>query len=460
MTTALIPTFADEHPNKDFTRHPCFNKNATGQCGRVHLPVAPKCNIQCNFCNRKYDCVLESRPGVTSTVLKPHEAVTYMDKVLEKEPRITVVGIAGPGDPFANPEETITTMRLLNEKYPHLLFCLSTNGLGLPPYLDELKGIGVSHVTVTVTGIDPMITQKIYSFVLDGNKRLEGREAAELLLARQMESIKGLKERGMVVKVNTIVIPGVNDDHVPVIAAKMREMGVDMHNLIPVKPVEGTPFAECEEPTKEMMKTLREESGKHVPQMTHCRRCRADAVGLLGEDRSKEMFGCLQESKETSCGGPKHSEGAGESLRPLSFTSTEKVAPDTADKPYVAVATREGLLINQHLGEAPTFQIWQKANGSFSMVEERTAPPKGGGSKRWEAMAELFKDCRAVLASHMGDTPRILLEEHGIVAAPVEGFINDALNVVYDGGDLAKLAGKSGGGSCKTAGCTGGGEGC
>ena len=81
-------------------KHPCFNKASSGSCGRVHLPVAPKCNIQCNYCNRKYDCVNESRPGVTSAILKPFQALEYTRQVLEKEPRITVIGIAGPGDPM------------------------------------------------------------------------------------------------------------------------------------------------------------------------------------------------------------------------------------------------------------------------------------------------------------------------------------------------------------------------
>lgn len=55
----------------DISKHPCFNPAVKGQFGRVHLPVAPKCNIKCNFCNRKYDCINESRPGVTSNVLTP-----------------------------------------------------------------------------------------------------------------------------------------------------------------------------------------------------------------------------------------------------------------------------------------------------------------------------------------------------------------------------------------------------
>ena len=33
--------------------HPCFDEQAHERVGRVHLPVAPRCNIQCFFCERR-----------------------------------------------------------------------------------------------------------------------------------------------------------------------------------------------------------------------------------------------------------------------------------------------------------------------------------------------------------------------------------------------------------------------
>ena len=51
--------------------HPCFSQEAHKRSGRIHLPVAPECNIQCGYCVRKFDCVNESRPGVASTILTP-----------------------------------------------------------------------------------------------------------------------------------------------------------------------------------------------------------------------------------------------------------------------------------------------------------------------------------------------------------------------------------------------------
>ena len=226
----------------DFNRHPCFNAKVKGQYGRVHLPVAPKCNIKCNYCNRKYDCVNESRPGVTSTILTPDQALYYMDKVLEKEPRISVAGIAGPGDPFANAEETLETMRLIREKYPDTILCLASNGMNLAPHVEELAEIGVSHVTVTVNAVDPEIGAKIYSWVRDGKVLYRGRQAAELLLARQLHAIEQLKKYNITVKINTIVIPGVNDHHVMDVARKMKELGADLLNCMAMFPNADTVF--------------------------------------------------------------------------------------------------------------------------------------------------------------------------------------------------------------------------
>ncbi|MHC1700724.1 MAG: nitrogenase cofactor biosynthesis protein NifB [Humidesulfovibrio sp.] len=436
ITTPPTAATVDPKSAASSVRHPCFNKESSGSCGRVHLPVAPRCNIQCNYCNRKYDCVNESRPGVTSGILKPYQALEYTRQVLEKEPRITVVGIAGPGDPMANPAETLETMLLIRREYPHLLFCLSSNGLAMPEYLDDLAELGVSHATVTLNTVDPAIGARIYSWVRDGNVVYRGQAAAELILERQMEAISGLKARGLAVKVNTIVIPGVNDAHIQAVAEKTSALGVDLMNLMPMFPTAGTPFGELKEPGKDVIEALRAEAGPLVPQMTHCRRCRADAVGLLCNDRSGELGGVL--------------------------SACSKLVPKAQDdRPYVAVATREGLLVNLHLGEAKRFQIWGLAeNGTFRLVEERQAPSAGCGPSRWEDLARLLSDCRAVLVSALGEAPRKILTERGTLPAACSGFIEDALALAYGEDGLARLEALKArrGGLGKS--CCGTGDGC
>ena len=404
----------------NINRHPCFNVEAKGECGRVHLPVAPKCNILCNYCNRKFDCVNESRPGVSSAVLTPRQAIAYLEQVLAKEPRITVAGIAGPGDPFANPRETMETIRLVREKFPQILLCLASNGLSLSPYLDELAELRVSHVTITVNTVDPEIGAKIYSWVRDGKKIYRGREAAEVLLARQFEAVAGLKARGIVVKVNTIIIPGINDGHVDAVARKMKELGVDLLNCMPVYPNADTPFGDLPEPEPEKMAEIQAAAEKFLPQMRHCTRCRADAVGLLDADSTEEFRGCL-----SACAAAP--------------------PPLALDRPYVAVATQEGMLVNLHLGEAASFQIWAPEGQGFRLLEERPAPPGGGGDGRWWALAEVLKDCRAVLVSAVGETPKAILTEAGTPPLEMTGLIELGLQAVYEGREIAFFKARRGG---------------
>jgi nitrogen fixation protein NifB len=400
-------------------QHPCFNPKIKGKFGRVHLPVAPKCNVQCNFCNRKYDCVNESRPGVTSKVLEPHQAAEYMAKILEKEPRITVAGIAGPGDPFANAWETLETMRLLRERFPDLILCLATNGMGLKAeHVEEIARIGVSHVTVTVNAIDPDIGAKVYRWFRDGNLVLRGRQGAERLLSRQMEAIRALKAADVVVKVNTVVIPGVNDHHAIEIAETVAAMGVDLFNAMPMYPTPDTPFGVLPEPAPKEMAVLRRHAGEFITPMTHCTRCRADAVGLLGEDRSEEFRGCL-----TDC-------------------STLPRKPE-AERPYVAVATFEGVLVNEHLGDAVRLQIWQQTPDGFALVEERPTPERGMGPRRWKLLANQLQDCRALLVSGIGESPRQILRESGLLIVEMTGFMEAGLQTLYNGGDVSSLRGRN-----------------
>lgn len=417
---------------KDYHRHPCFNAEVKGQFGRVHLPVAPKCNIKCNFCDRKYDCVNESRPGVTSSVLSPEQAGVYMQQVLEKEPRITVAGIAGPGDPFANPEETMGTMRMIRKNHPDMILCLSSNGMNIGPYIEELAVIGVSHVTITVCAVDPEVGKEVYSWVKDGNIVYRGKQAAEVLLYRQIEAIKKLKAHDITVKVNSIVIPSVNDHHIEEIAQKMEKLGVDLLNCIAMFPNVNTPFGHLPQPDKKTMASIRSMAEQYLPQMRHCTRCRADAVGLLDDDKTEEFRSCL------------------------SACSTLKPMP-AHKRPYVAVGTLEGILINQHLGEAKSFQIWETDGKQYKKVEDRPAAEAGGGIKRWHQLAKILGDCRAVLVSGVGDTPAEIMSKAGIKPVEASGFIEEGLRVVYEGKATERLKGRN---PCADGSCAGTGTGC
>ena len=270
---------------RKISEHPCYSADAQHKFGRIHLPVAPSCNIQCNYCERKFDCVNESRPGVTSAVLTPREALERTEKVLEENSFIKVVGIAGPGDPLDN-DETFETFRLIREKYPDVTLCVSTNGLLLADRFDELAALNVETLTVTMNAMDTEIQEKIISMVFYEGKRYEGREAAEILIKNQLEGIQKAVAFGMTVKINTVLIPGINDKHIVELAKKMNEMGVYIMNIMPL--INQAAFKDMTPPTDRERKAIQDACAPYVKQMRHCRQCRSDAFGLIGKDLSMD----------------------------------------------------------------------------------------------------------------------------------------------------------------------------
>ncbi|MHC1594713.1 MAG: nitrogenase cofactor biosynthesis protein NifB [Methanotrichaceae archaeon] len=261
--------------------HPCFSAKACHRFGRMHLAVAPRCNIQCNYCIREFDCVNECRPGVTSQVLTPEEALARVDEVIEKVHYIKVVAVAGPGEPLFN-EQTFETFKLVGEKYPHLLLCISTNGLLLPEKVELLDELGVGNVTVTLNAVDPEIGKDIYEYVTYEGKKYTGYEAAQIMLDHQLRGIEEAVKRKMIVKVNTVLIPTINDDHVMEIARTIKKLGVYIQNVMPLIPQYR--FSHLTPPSPAEKRAVQDELSKVMKQMRHCRQCRSDAIGILGKD--------------------------------------------------------------------------------------------------------------------------------------------------------------------------------
>jgi nitrogen fixation protein NifB len=290
----------------------------------------------------------------------------------------------------------------------------------------------VSHVTLTVNAVRPETGAKIYAWIRDGKRIHRGLAGAELLWDRQSLAIQKLKSYGITVKINTIIIPGVNDEHVLEVAQRVAELGADIANCVPLYPVEGTEFAGVVPPTHDRVVTIRSEVGRYLPIMEHCTRCRADAMGLLGE----AMPARVELALLAAAGTP---------------------AESTGDRPCVAVATREGMLVNQHLGEAERLAIFRQGERGFELVEIRPTPPSGGGRGRWLALAESLRDCHALLVASAGEAPRSVLAEQGIKVIFMEGLIEEGLDATYRGVDIrAPLRRQHRCGS----GCAGGGLGC
>lgn len=261
--------------------HPCYSADAHGRFGRIHVPVAPRCTIKCNYCVRRFACANENRPGVATRVIGADEAMTVVRNALAADDRLTVLGVAGPGDALAN-QATFDLFALARREFPFLTRCLSTNGLLLLDRLDDIERAGVSTLTITINAVDPAIGARIYAHVRYRGVTYRGREAFAILARNQLEGLRQVARRGIAVKVNSVLIPGVNDQHLVDIACLVKALGAETLNIIPLIPM--SRFAGIAEPTDAEVDRVRDECAAIISQFRTCMRCRADAIGVPGEE--------------------------------------------------------------------------------------------------------------------------------------------------------------------------------
>ncbi|SMC47078.1 nitrogen fixation protein NifB [Oscillospiraceae bacterium] len=275
--------------------HPCFGGHKNN-AGRIHLPVSPGCNIACRFCDRTINDV-EERPGVTSKILTPEEASEIVGKALDICPDIKVAGIAGPGDTLAS-DNAFNTFRIIKGKYPDLIKCMSTNGLLLNERAQDVIDVGIDSLTVTVNAIDPKIEAKLNSFIIYHGKKIEGEEGAKILIENQLEGIRKVAAAGITVKVNTVLVPDINGEHIEDIAKAVSAAGAKIYNIIPLIPQHE--LKDQTAPTCKDIEGARLKASKYIDVFRHCQHCRADAVGVPGKSEfGDQIYQRRLNAKET-----------------------------------------------------------------------------------------------------------------------------------------------------------------
>ena len=126
-------------------------------------------------------------------------------------------------------------------------------------------------------------------------------------------------------------------------------------------------------------------------QMNHCQQCRADAVGKLKEDKSCDL-------------------------------DTLLTSEEPAKELIIAVATKQGALIDEHFGYASEFAIYRLSQERIEKLPGRKVHSYCKGPEVCDddpiqeerSAAEALKDCSMVLSSRIGITPWKQLEENGI----------------------------------------------
>jgi MoaA/NifB/PqqE/SkfB family radical SAM enzyme len=340
---------------------------------------------------------------------------------------LSVVGIAGPGEALDNFPEVAETLALIRQRDPGVSFCLSTNGLGLPYRAKDLWGLGVRYLTVTVNALDPEVGAKIYREVAFLGRPYRGREGAAILLANQLGGLEAAAGLGMKVKVNTVVLHGLNEGEAPRVAKEAARLGAAVGNVMQHVPVEGSDLGHLPLVPRAELQRIGWECQAYLPQIRHCRQCRADAAGLLGEDLSYLFRG----GEERPQAAPPAPCPAGKGQASLA---------------RVAVATKSGIVVDQHFGQAERFFVYESDGVDLRLLENRKVDlGQGGGCGGFCGLKDPLSgqkpegfivrlvaaaaDCDAVVATRVGQSPKDKLAARGVAAV-----------ASYDSVDRAVLA--------------------
>lgn len=364
---------------------------------RLVLPIAPQVFARSWF----------APPVKTRPAMLPAAALAWLDQILVEGGAIDTVEIFGPGDPLATPEYTLATLRLLRQKHPGLTLLVSTLGLYGDLYAQALAENGVSQITLLVDAVDPGIVEKLYAWIRPGKKTVPLAKAAEILLSEQATAIAAFKRVGMAVTIMTTVHPGVNDGHIEEIARQVAALGADMMTIVPCLPGE-----EGQEsppvPDKELLQTVRGLAAKHL---TIVDAPEAADAGLMSQTASAIDAAWL----------------------------AAMVPKPSRERPNVAVVSSNGMDVDLHLGQAHRIMIYgPREDGLPCLLKTRLVPEAGGGSSRWEKLAEILSDCFALLAASAGDNPRTILRDRGIGVLITDGNIEGTVDVLYGGGKKSK----------------------
>ncbi len=383
---------------------------------RIFVPVSKKCNVQCNFCDRKHDCCNAGKYGQISSIISVDEVENYLQEAFTEKPDISAIEVAGVAEPFATPVETLNIVSKINELYPDKFLCITSNGLEIAEYAERLAQLNVVQVSIAVNAVKPIVGAEIYEWIYYKKKTLFGVEAATVLIERQKIAVEALKKQGVSVKINTVVIPKVNENHIEDIAEQMAKLGADMQDCLLFYPVEGTEFSELFYSNTTSYSKAMLKAAKYLPQVS-------------------PLYETINKSQTKS--------------DVAFFSDKTEIKKIFKQKPNIAVCTTDGKYVDLHLGAAPQLWIYTWKNDQVELLEKR--PVESNIENRWDALASKIPDCHYLLVAGVGGSPLQVLDTYNIETIALEGSIAETLKHMFQGNNVPeeqlKRLGKCGFGS-------------
>ncbi|NNM67101.1 MAG: GTP 3',8-cyclase MoaA [Spirochaetales bacterium] len=173
----------------------------------LRISVIDNCNFRCTYCMPRERFPEDYAFLKQDDLLKFTEILRLVGAF--RQLGLKKVKITG-GEPLLRPlvSELVGSLK---SNFPELEVGLITNGLHLKPLLNRLKSNGLDQITVSLDALDP---ERFAAITGNGHR-----------VQTIVDAIEAAAEIFPLVKVNTVLIKGQNDDQVEVLAQYFRRPG-------------------------------------------------------------------------------------------------------------------------------------------------------------------------------------------------------------------------------------------
>ncbi|WP_335869823.1 GTP 3',8-cyclase MoaA [Bacillus sp. 2205SS5-2] len=174
----------------------------------LRISVTDRCNFRCSYCMPKEIF------GIDYPFMKQQEILSY-EEIIRLARQFAALGVEKIRLTGGEP--------LLRKNLPYLVqqlaqipgindIALTTNGVFLPKYAQELKDAGISRVNVSLDSLDDEVFKQINNMGTGVSAVLKG--------------IFKAREVGLEVKINMVVKKGLNDDQILPMVRFFKEEGI------------------------------------------------------------------------------------------------------------------------------------------------------------------------------------------------------------------------------------------
>ncbi len=336
--------------------------------------------------------------------------------------------IEGPGDPLASPESSLRILSLLERHHPDVRTGLVIDGPLLGEYADEFAALGLSRLTIRLDAASPRSAERFVSGALHRGDVLDRPAAAALWLDELGRAFEIARRAGLATTACTTLVPTWNDDEIETLARHAARGGALRIDVV-APALDGIPALRGLHPTARELDAARRAA----------RRAFNDELGAIGADASETTY---------------------EHLAPTRFRDVDRDALDEVDvlstlpdpdgareregthlprrRPQVvAVATRDGTLVDLPLGDARRLHLYAVGEASLRLLGTRDLPPAPGrrtdGVGHAPRFLQAINGCRALVATAFSSRALTLLRAVGIRPIATGGRIDEVLDRVARG---------------------------